>query len=235
MASNLSKILGSSVFRKQVSALTGLAMVGFVIAHLSGNLLIFLGPTAFNDYAHKLESLGPLLWVMRSGLIAAVLIHIFVTLTLAKENYQARPQRYDVEKDHGDRKKAVRMMKYTGSMIVLRLILHLWDFTFGDKTGDGTIVEGLNNGESLGLFGLVWNSFSLSQGWWRDIIYLLAVSSVGLHLSHAIESVFQTFGFNHDRYTPMLKKVSLGVGIVVTVLFASIPIYVALASKPFGV
>lgn len=235
MASNFKALLGSSIFRKQVSALTGLAMVGFVIAHLSGNLLIFAGPEAFNAYAHKLASLGPLLWVMRFGLIICVILHVAITLTLAKENSNARSQRYDVEKDHGDRKLATRAMKYTGIMIVAFLILHLWDFTFGDKTGTKSIVSGLNDDESLYLFGLVWNSFSFSTGWWRDLFYIVAVSAVGLHLSHAIESVFQTFGFNHERYTPLIKKASLGIGIAVAVLFASIPIYVALFAKPMGV
>ena len=238
MTSNLGRVLGSSIFRKQVSAVTGLAMVGFVIAHLMGNLLLFVGPEAFNDYAHKLEALGPLLWVMRGGMIVSVVLHVALTLTLAVENAKARPERYDVVADHGDRKKATRAMKYTGSMIVLFLVLHLYDFTFGDKTGAGTILEGVNGGESLGLFGLVWNSFSIRYSGWnvvRDVIYILAVSSVGLHLSHALESVVQTFGFHHDRYTPIVRKVSLAVGIVVGVMFASIPVYIALTSTPFGV
>lgn len=231
MASNLGKILGSSIFRKQVSALTGLAMVGFVLAHLTGNLLIFMGPEAFNAYAAKLQTLGPILWVMRLGLIGAVVLHVVITLTLAKENLQARPQRYDVEKDHGDRKMATRAMKYTGITIVLFLCLHLYDFTFAEKEGPGSVVAG----ENLGLFGLVWNSFQFSGGWWRVLLYITAVSAIGMHLSHAIESAFQTFGFNHEKYTPVLKKVSLAIGITVAVIFASIPIYAALASKPFGV
>ncbi|MFP6583096.1 MAG: succinate dehydrogenase cytochrome b subunit [Candidatus Hydrogenedentota bacterium] len=235
MASNFSALVGSSIFRKQVSAVTGLAMIGFVIAHLAGNLLIFAGPEAFNAYAHKLEALGPLLWVMRLGLIACVVLHVAITLTLARENTKAREQRYDVEADNGDRKLATRAMKYTGVMIVAFLALHLYDFTFGDKTGPSTVIKGIGDDSSQGLFGLVWNSFSITNGWWRDLFYIAAVSAVGLHLTHAIESAFQTFGVNHDRYTPIIKKVSLAVGILVAMTFASIPIYVALFSKPFGV
>lgn len=238
MASNLKSVLGSSIFRKQVSALTGVAMVGFVVAHLAGNLLLFAGPEAFNAYAHKLEALGPLLWVMRGGMIVSLALHVALTLTLAVENAKARPERYDVVADHGARKKATRAMKYTGSMIALFLMLHLYEFTFGDKTGSGTIVAGVNDGESLGLFGLVWNSFSIRYSGWnviRDLIYILAVTSVGLHLSHAVESVVQTFGFHHERYTPIIRKVSVAVGVIVGVMFASIPIYIALASTPFGV
>jgi succinate dehydrogenase / fumarate reductase cytochrome b subunit len=234
MAANLKEIVGSSILRKQLAAITGLVMVGFIIAHLAGNLLILLGPEAFNHYAETLASLGELLWVMRFGLIASVLLHIYLTMQLVLENNRAREQQYEVTKDHGDRKMATRAMKYTGILIILFLFLHLYDFTFADKHGDGSIVEGLNDGESLGLFGLVWNSFSL-QYIWRNFIYILAVGSVGLHLSHAIESLFQTLGINHPRYTPLIRKASLAIGIAVALGFASIPVYVLLMPKPFGV
>ncbi len=230
MSSNLGTVLKSSIFRKQVSALTGLALVGFVLAHLAGNLLIFAGPEAFNEYAHQLQTLGhgKLVWVMRLGLLGMFFIHIGVTFALVRENIKARATRYDVVKSHGNRKFATQAMRYTGIMILLFIFLHLKDFTFGDKTGANTLVDG----ESLGLFGLVWNSFHY---WPRNIIYILAVSSVGLHLTHAIQSVCQTFGLNHDRYTPLIKKLSLAVGILVALVFSAIPIFVALASKPFGV
>ena len=236
MSSNLSTVLKSSVFRKQVSALTGLALVGFVVAHLAGNLLIFAGPEAFNAYAHKLAELGPLLWVMRIGLISAFLIHICVTIMLVLKNRKARHTRYDVVQSHGNRKFATQMMKYSGSMIAIFIIFHLIDFTFKDKVGDGTIVTIMNNGEvemlSLGLYGLVWNSFKI---WWHDLFYILAVASVGLHLTHAIQSVFQTFGVNHDKYTPIIKKISVVVGVLVAIAFSAIPIYVYFADKPLGV
>lgn len=235
MAANIRALVGSSIFRKQISAITGLAMIGFVIAHLSGNLLIYGGPEMFNGYTEKLHEVEELLWIMRFGLIISIILHVVITLTLARENSRARDTRYQVTKDHGDRKMATRFMKYTGILIVFFLALHLYDFTFGDKHGDATIVEGLNNGESLGLFGLVWNSFSIEVNWWRVLIYEVAVIAVGLHLSHAIESLLQTIGFNHDRYTPTIRKASLAIGILIAIGFGSIPVYVALAPSPFGV
>ena len=90
MSSTFGLILGSSILRKQVVAITGLAMAGFVIAHLAGNITLFLGPTAFNNYAHKLQNLAPLVWTMRIGLIAAVLLHVALTLKLVLENRAAR-------------------------------------------------------------------------------------------------------------------------------------------------
>lgn len=210
-------------------------MIGFVVAHLVGNLLIYAGPEAFNAYAHKLASLGPIVWVMRFGLIGAIVLHVWLTITLVKENRKARPQAYDIDRVKGDRSYATRAMKYTGIFIILFIMLHLYDFTFGNKSGPQSVITGLNNDESLELFGLVWNSFSFSQGWWRVPIYLIAVTAVGMHLSHAIQSVFQTFGFNHDRYTPVIRMVSIAVGVIVALAFALIPIYVFIMPEPFGV
>ena len=103
MASNIRALVGSSIFRKQVSAITGLAMIGFVIAHLSGNLLIYGGPEMFNGYTEKLHQVEELLWIMRFGLVISIILHVAITLTLARENTRAREKRYDVTADHGDR------------------------------------------------------------------------------------------------------------------------------------
>lgn len=224
-------ILQSSVLRKQIVAVTGLVMVGFLLAHLSGNLLIYAGPDAFNAYAHKLAGLGPLLWVMRLGLIAAFVIHVWFTLTLVRENRAARPQAYEVDAPKGGRNFATLTMMYTGIFVAVFLMLHLYDFTFGTKTGPQSVIQSVKPDESLGLFGLVWNSF---KTWWRVPIYVGAMSGVGLHLSHAIQSVVQTFGGNHPRYTPIVRVVSILIGAAVALGFAMIPIYVLLAPKPWG-
>ena len=232
MSAGIGRYLGSSVLRKQLVAITGLVMVGFVVAHLSGNLLIYGGPEVFNAYAQKLQDIAPLLWVMRVGLIVSTALHIVLTMTLVLENNAARGRNYQVGRAKTPRSFATQTMRYSGILIILFIALHLYDFTFANKTGPGSVVEGLNDGKSLELFGLVWNGFK--QGW-RSVIYVLAVASVGLHLSHAIQSVFQTAGFNHERYTPIIKKASIAVGVLVALGFASLPIYVFMAKEPFGV
>jgi len=236
MSATSKSFLSSSIFRKQAIALTGFVMIGFVIVHLSGNLLIYAGPATFNGYSEMLHELGALLWVARFGLIASFLVHVWLTLLLVKENRAARPQAYEVDDPKGDRKFAAAVMKYTGVLIALFLILHLFDFTFGNKTGPQSVIAAAGTGESLGLFGLVWNSFKLTDpiGWIRVPLYLLAVSSVGLHLSHAIQSVFQTFGFHHARYTPIIRNVSVAIGGIVALAFALIPIYVLVTPSPWG-
>lgn len=229
--------LRSSVFRKQVIAVTGLVMIGFLVAHLSGNLLIYAGPEAFNAYAEKLQQLAPILWVMRIGLIASVLLHVYLTLKLVQENRAARPQGYAVDEPKGRRSIAAMIMQYTGIFILIFLVLHLYDFTFGNKSGPQSVIPGISNGESLGLFGLVWNSFKFTDpiGWIRVPVYLIAVTGVGLHLSHAIQSVVQTLGFSHPRYTPMIRKASIAIGALLALGFGMIPVYVMLAPQPMGI
>ena len=197
--------------------------MGFVIAHLAGNLFIFMGPEAFNEYAHSLQEMGhgKLVWIMRSGLFVAFLIHIIVTLSLAWENSQTRATRYEVTQSHGNRKFATKAMKYTGGVMLIFIIFHLLDFTLAEKTGAGSMVDGVD----FGLYGLVFNDFHNPI---RIIGYIIAVSAVGLHLTHAIQSMCQTLGLNHEKYTPVIKKVSLAAGIVVAVMFSAIPLYIAI-------
>ncbi len=212
-------------------------MIGFLVAHLSGNLLIYAGPEAFNAYAEKIHKLGPLLWVMRVGLIVSVLLHVYLTLKLVQENRRARPQKYAVTEPKGQRSFAALIMQYTGIFILIFLALHLYDFTFSSKTGVKSVVPGLSNGESMAIFGVVWNSFKFTDpiGWIRIPVYLIAVTGVGLHLSHAIQSVVQTLGFNHPKYTPIIRKISIAVGAVIALGFGMIPVYVMLAPQPLGI
>lgn len=212
-------------------------MIGFLVAHLTGNLLIYAGPEAFNAYAEKLAKLGPILWAMRIGLIVSVLLHVYLTLKLVQENRAARGQTYAVTEPKGKRSLAAMIMQYTGIFILIFLALHLYDFTFSSKSGPHSVITGLGNGESLGLFGVVWNSFKFTDplGWIRIPVYLIAVTCVGLHLSHAIQSVVQTFGFSHPRYTPIIRTASVAIGALLAVGFGLIPVYVMLAPQPLGI
>lgn len=217
----------SSIFRKQVVALTGLVMVGFILGHMAGNLLIYLGPNVFNDYADKLASLGELLWIIRTGLVISILVHIYFTVKLTRENSKSRRTRYEVYTPNADNKFARTTMIYSGILLFCFLILHLTDFTLADKEGAASVL----GAQKLRLFGLVWNSFLHP---WRDLVYILAVCSVGLHLSHGIQSFIQTIGFNHPRYTPWILKASVILGIIVAVGFSSIPVYVMVRQHTIG-
>ncbi len=231
MDSEFLRIVGSSVAKKQIVALTGLVLIGYVLIHLMGNFFIFGGPDALNRYAEKLHALGPLLWLARLILIAAAVVHIVVTVILWFENRSARTVGYAVSADFGSTTFAKKTMIYTGLVILFFLFLHLWDFTFANKTGEASIIPGRSNPVSQGLFGVVWNSFLQP---WRAIIYIVAVSCVGLHLSHSIQSFLQTLGLNNAAFLDKLERFSNVVGTLIAIGYSVIPLYVIIRHYIFG-
>ncbi|MGE4170559.1 MAG: succinate dehydrogenase cytochrome b subunit [Candidatus Margulisiibacteriota bacterium] len=216
----LKQYLASSIGKKQVVAVSGLMLILFLIMHLAGNLLIFRGPDVFNAYSEKLHSLGPVLFVIELSLTAVFLIHICFTAMVVVENRRARAKNYAVNNNPVvKRSLPTRLMPYTGAILIVYLISHLIDFTFTEPSGAMAMVHD----RFLGLYGLVFNSF-LSPI--RVVWYWIAMAAIGFHLAHAIQSVVQTFGFNHPRYTPVIQKISLILGIVIALAFSSIPFYV---------
>src|SRR5688572_13594475 len=123
--------LCSTLGRKVVMAVTGVMLFGFVIAHLAGNLLLYLGPEAINTYAVKLRELGAGLWAARAGLLVAVLAHIWAAVSLTKSNIQARPVGY-ARRDDVAATYASRTMAWSGPLLALFIVYHLMHFTFGN-------------------------------------------------------------------------------------------------------
>lgn len=216
--------VSSSIGKKQIVAVSGLALILFLIFHLSGNFLIYKGPEAFNAYAHFLDSLGTLKYIARVGLIVLFTVHMFFTFLVVKENIKARGKRYEVSKPVGKRSLATRIMPMTGVFILVYLGVHLLDYTLADHHTVASVIDG----EDMGLYGLVLNSF---QEPWRVAFYVVAMCAIGMHLVHAIQSVCQTFGFNHPVYSKLVKRVSLFLGIVIAVGFASIPLFINIVAS----
>ena len=219
--------LTTTVGRELLVGVTGLALVGFIVIHLSGNLLIFVGPEAFNAYAAKLHSLGPLLWVARIGLITTFVVHIGAAISLAKENRAARAQSYESQTFQGRKTVATRLMLLSGLTVLFFLFFHLSDFTLSNHEG----AAGAVNGVELGLYGLVWNSFSNPL---RVAFYLLGVGCLGMHLSHATASVLVTLGILRDKTTANAEIVAKIVGLTFFVGFSSIPVYILIKAFFLG-
>ncbi len=213
MISRLLKTLNTSIMKKQLVAVTGLMLIGFIAGHLAGNFTLFFGPGAFNSYAQHLEDLGPLLWVAHIGLIVLFSVHMALTILVTLENRAARGPAYEASGDLGRTSFAKKTMIYTGFLLIVFVVLHLLDFTFGDKHAE----DG-----SLALYALVRDSFLQP---WRVAVYLLAMVGLGLHLSHCIQSFFQTLGVSDQESLPWLERLANVAGIVVAVGFSSIPIY----------
>ncbi len=218
------KVFQSTVMMKYIVALSGLAVVAFLIVHLLGNLLLYSGPAAFNKYAQTLRDLGSLLWVARGGLLVAFIAHIVLTIRLKNINVSARPQNYNT-KAHLASTMASRSMFWTGLTILCFVLFHLLHFTWGKVQPDaftGTWI--LLDGRAVhDAYKMTVAGFNVS---WISLSYVIAVTVVFLHLQHAIQSAMQTLGFNHPRYTPLILRLS---GVLSTVLwlgFVSLPISV---------
>ena len=178
--------LKSSIGKKQLVAVSGLGMVVFLIVHLLGNLLVFVGPEALNEYAKKLHSLGPLLWVARLGLLATFFLHFGLVIHLIIQNKKARKNSYSTPLHKKTRSLFTQTMKLSGVIIFLYIGIHLYDFTFTKHTPDISSI----NGVYYGLYGHLYNYFLNPL---RSIFYVLAMISIGFHLVHGVQSVLQTF------------------------------------------
>jgi succinate dehydrogenase / fumarate reductase, cytochrome b subunit len=204
--------LGSSVGKKLMMALTGLAFIGFLAAHLAGNLTIYGGKAAFNGYAEKLQSLGPLLHLFRAGLITFALVHVLTGLYLFLLNRRARPVGYRLHATAGGRTLSSRTMPYTGIVILVFVIFHLFHFTFVDKT-------------ATTVFDLVTAAFNQPA---TMLLYAALMVVVGLHVRHGFWSAFQTLGANHPKYMPAVSAASIAAGVLVGLGFGLLPLVIAL-------
>jgi len=223
----------TTVFWELLTAASGLALVFFVIAHLAGNFTIFAGPEIYNAYSQHLHSLGLVLWMMRAGLLGAFFAHAVLTTWLLLSNRAARETRYAVTNRMGGTNAVKLTMIYSGAAVVVFIPLHLIEFAFRNKAGAlGGIVAGHSGNVDLGLYGLVWNSFSHPS---HVLFYILCVWAVGLHLSNAISTILVTAGVLTDATTPMVNLAARAIGISVALGFSTIPIYVFVLNHWVGV
>lgn len=215
-------LLASPIGRKWIVAITGIVLVLFVIGHLVGNFSIFLGPDSMNSYAHLLQNLGELLWLVRGILLACVVLHIWFTITLWRENLAARPQKYAVKKDLGTTVYA-RMMRLSGLTVLAFVIYHLAQFTweaFNPEYKTWVDARGYHD-----VYRMVVTAFSCP---FVSGFYILAVGLLAMHLSHGIASLFQTLGLTTAKLRPLFERAGLILAWVIFLGFASIPASVLL-------
>ncbi|MCE9599227.1 MAG: succinate dehydrogenase cytochrome b subunit [Spirochaetia bacterium] len=204
------RIFYSSLGRKYVMALTGVLLLVFLIAHMTGNLLVLSGPDAFNAYGHYLKTHPQLLWPMRIGLLLTFVVHIYLAISLSLENNAARPQAYAF-KNTVQATLTSRYMMLTGTLTLTYLIYHLLHFTLGAVQPQYfSGVDGENRHDIYTMF---------IMGFRNPIIYasyLVAQINLVFHLKHGSRSVFQTMGWNQDRFKGLINGFSLT---YVTIIF----------------
>ncbi len=213
----------STIGKKVAMAITGVVLVGFVIAHMAGNLKIYTGEEHFNAYAVGLRTVGApflgygqALWIARVVLIVAVVLHMIAAAQLARRSWAARPDRYALWKPRASN-YASRTMRWGGVIIVLFVIYHLLHFTAG--------VVGYAPGQyqEMSVYRNVVIGFSV---WYVSAFYILAQLALGLHLFHGVWSMFQTVGVTSAPANRFLRGLAVVVAAVVVVGNISIPVAV---------
>lgn len=221
MPSNFRRVFTSSVGTKLLIGLTGLALFAYLIVHLAGNLLIFLGPDTFNEYSHALIA-NPLIVPIEIGLLLVFLLHVYKTATNWVSNQAARPVRYEKKEwaGHTSRKSvASTTMIATGAVILLFILIHVKQFKYGAfyaTAGDATVRD-LYRTEIEVFRQPVWVAF-----------YVICTALVALHLRHGISSGLQSIGFDHPLYTRKIVIWGIVGAVVVGGGLAVIPLLVYL-------
>jgi len=204
----------SSVGKKSVMAASGLLLSLFLLTHLLGNSTSFMGRAAFNSYAEKLHSYGILVNIFEIVLLALFLIHIITGIILYFENLKARPARYAVNASEGGRTFGSRTMPYTGVIILIFIVVHLLNFHFTDR--------------SIPIADLVRQLLS------RPVLasfYICSLFCVALHVSHGAWSLFQSIGFNHEKYNRILVNGAVAFSIIVGIVFILIPVLTLISNS----
>lgn len=216
----MSGFLGSTIGKKYLMGITGLVWAGFVLAHMAGNLLIFVSHDAYNAYGHALTS-GNFIYIAEAVLILALLVHVSMAVSLTLANRRAKGSRYAVAAS-GKKKVSLasRTMAVQGSLVLAFIILHIVTFKYGtyyETTVNGVVMRDLAR--------LIIETFQ-SPGY--VVWYVVCLVLLGFHLSHGVGSTFQSLGLMEGTYRNLWKKLSYGYAVVVAAGFLSQPIYLFL-------
>lgn len=215
-------IFGFSIGKKILMALTGLFLVLFLLEHLIGNFLLTLSDSYyFEVYAEFMGYWMNLpIRVMEVVLVGSLLIHIIRGLLLQSENAAARPVKYAVSAGSKNSSWFSRNMLPTGIIILVFLVIHLLNFWMDARFGVNVDFSG--KGPHHDLYSKVHMHFS---HWWYTLIYVVAFTFLGMHLNHGFQSAFQSMGWNHPTYTPLIKKLGAAYSIIVPLGFIAIAVY----------
>ena len=212
----------STITLKILMAASGIIFVLYVLAHMYGNLKAFSGHDAYNEYAEHLRTIGEpvlphgnLLWLMRIGLVLALVVHVYSTAALWRRARGARTTKYVMKKNLASSFSS-RWMRWGGLAILLFLVWHLVNFTIGKVNIDG--------GPTNDPYNLLVDTF---QSWWMTLIYLAAMFALGMHLHHGTWSAAQTLGLtNSARARRNAKTLGWILAVVVAGGFSLVPIFV---------
>ncbi len=220
-----SRATHSTIALKIIMASSGLIFIGYLLLHMYGNLKVFVGHDAFNEYAHHLRTFGQpilpyegLLWIVRVVLLVAVVAHIAAAVALTLRASQARTTKYAVKKNLGSTLSS-RTMRWGGVALLIFIIWHLLHFTILKVNPQTDAVNRVQDP-----YNLLVDSFGV---WWMTLIYLLALVALAMHLHHGTWSAMQTLGLTNTASSRVrAKRAGVVLAIVIAVGFAAVPLSV---------
>lgn len=210
----------TTIGKKVVMALSGVVWFGYVIGHLLGNLQVYAGPAKINAYAEFLHQTPALLWGTRVLLLFAILAHIVASTELTLRNLSARPIAYARKQDLAT-DYAARTMIWSGPIILLFILYHLLNLTFGVSPDFAYDPHDVYNN--------IVASFRIR---WLSACYIAAQVALGAHLYHGAWSFLQTLGVNHPEYNAVRRTVAAAASALIVAGFVSIPISVMAGVLP---
>ncbi len=198
----------TSIGKKLVMATSGFLLLSFLAIHAFGNAAIYMGSKYFQIYADTLHGFPVLVLIFGLGLLGIFVAHIGVGLLLFFEKRKTS-SRYNVQSRVVENTFASRTMPYTGALIFLFLIIHVFGF-------------GIAKPEDVKISLLVQDYLS---GFFYSLFYILSFIALAIHLNHGFWSMLQTFGINHPRYNTLISALTIAVPALFLVIFGGIPIY----------
>ena len=215
----------STIGKKVIMAVSGLAMVAFVIGHMAGNLQVFLGPAKLNGYSAFLKSTGELLWVARFGLLAAVLLHVLMAWQLTRIKQTARPIEYAMRQPQAST-IASRTMRWGGVLLLVFIVFHILHFTTGTLFAFASRSDALYPAFSASnVYGNVVSAFHMP---WVVAFYVVAMLFLMLHLYHGAWSSVRTLGLTRPSHNPLKRRVATVLALIVWLGFTAVPVAVFL-------
>ncbi len=212
----------TTIGKKALLAVTGAVLFGFVIGHMLGNLQVFLGRDVYNAYAQSLKSNAVLLWGVRGTLLASVVVHAVVSMSLVVRTAGARDVGYRQLKQRKTNYAAMTM-KYGGPAIALFVLFHLAHFTWPGIALGNYVHAQPDATHYADVYGNFVSSF---QNPVAVLLYVVANVFLGLHLYHGGWSLLQTLGLSHPRYDDKVRLLPRVVGVGVAAGNIAMPLAV---------
>lgn len=224
LCSSLIRFWKSAIGKKLVMAVTGLILLGFLLGHMTGNLLIFQGRSGINGYAEFLHTVmhGWGLWFARGILFVAFVLHIVTAVQLTRKNREAKQVRYACDATM-QVSRGARMMIWSGLAILAFVVIHLMHFTIRINPELANMADPTDP-DRHDVFGMVIKGFHNPVA---VLIYVLAITILCSHLAHGIASALQTLGLLSYKTRHAAKRLGLAISILLWVGFLSVPLLIA--------